>query len=693
MNLKTAKSQLGITKAEQESLGLLGENNTKVLQMVALMNFTVDTIANMQKKGIPVPSTKEEISELINHIANIYSAAYKSKDDYVLDTLYKDGNKATSTFTYIPGQFILSNRDLSQAKQIKGEAVKFNLAPDLPKINIGQYLQENGGYETLFLIPPFVRYTYDEQSVEDDVSAIYDVSRRDLPDMPEAVYKEFSDRLLNGIDSFLGDVKKSRDYDAFEKYLLYRADAPETTAAERAQALTDVRSKWREKNVINNRIQDYYFDMRTLIQATCKEREKDYDLAVETVQEQDPEYYDKFVEKRNQKLTHDKTVYDYQQYTALTKQIGQAQADLISSLTEMYRSFSTAFKKHNEMFTEFGLPFKDKRRIYSMLSKFADVKLGAEKKFAEPIVSLQPTDGLEAIDAAKQTLSNEMQGIQDSLDIISRENNTNYFDLDRQNSFRKEIYFKANETIRAYSVQYLSRKVQNLASKKVGLFGLFNGEEALRHEQMTYYGSLLQLVKEQQPQEQSSYSLRNTLSDLYIATHIDMPDFPTEDLVSLYARIRDRFKIDENILIGQDVQQKLKERSKTDTTTALVTVPEGTKISNRELASRFKFGTDELQRKFDEEKSKGRTFDEDFLPSSNESIENINRSLNKIMANLEIDVERSFDPTFLDKGSQYYDKPFTTKLSSRTVNPEDINPQVNDVRLDDYDGQDIEINM
>ena len=80
-----------------------------------------------------------------------------------------------------------------------------------------------------------------------------------------------------------------------------------------------------------------------------------------------------------------------QQYT-------EAQGVLTGSINSMYQNFSTSFKKHIEAFNEFGLPFKDKRRIYSMLSKFADLKLGIQKRFGETREPIAPTDDAEKIE-------------------------------------------------------------------------------------------------------------------------------------------------------------------------------------------------------------------------------------------------------------------------------------------------------
>ncbi len=696
MNLQTAKKQLSLTKAEQDSLNLLKTDNTKVLQMVALMNFTSETIANMQKKGIPIPSTSEEITELIDHIANIYSAAYKSKDSYMADTLYKDGTKDTSTFTYIPGQFVLANRNLSQAKQIKGSAIKFVIGPDLPKINIGPYLQDNSDQESLFLIPPFVKYTLDEATVDDSVDATYTVERDELPTMPEQVYQEFQEKLLNGWVANLADVTQSREYDTYEKFLIWRSKSPETPSDEQKKSKDELRSTWLKKNAIDNRVQDFYYNLRILIQGACRQREIEYDQAVETVQEQDPEFYTDFQNKRNEKLARDKSIFDYQQYLELMQQYTEAQGVLTTSINSMYQNFSTSFKKHIESFNEFGLPFKDKRRIYSMLSKFADLKLGIQKKFGEEKEPISPTDDGSRIEQERNDLSDLIGHINDSVSIIERENNTNYFDLDRQNSFRRELFFKAEELIKAYSVQYYSKKVQELAGQKVGIIGFLRGDETLRHEKLENNALRLQLAKTTEPQEQQSYSLRNTLSNLYIASKIDMPDFPTDDISAMYNKIKDKFQIDESTLVGHDVQQKLLARDESEGSQSL-SIQSGRKVSSREMASYYRFQNEAIQRKITEGITSARTFDADFLPYSNDSIENIERSLNAIMANLEIDIEKTVDPATQMLGTpgytKYYEGTFTPKLSSRQVNPEEINPQVNNVLLEDYEGEDIEINM
>ena len=114
--------------------------------------------------------------------------------------------------------------------------------------------------------------------------------------------------------------------------------------------------------------------------------------------------------------------------------------------------------------------------------------------------------------------------------------------LQSEKEVKRNLYVKVQGIIQNVRQQRLLQERKNIEEEKIGFFGRLFGREELKILKLQNIDLKLQKLREEKPEEQENYSIRQILADIYACKVTDCNGNMPVDMEDLYLSIKRIFK-------------------------------------------------------------------------------------------------------------------------------------------------------
>lgn len=266
--------------------------------------------------------------------------------------------------------------------------------------------------------------------------------------------------------------------------------------------------------------------------------------------------------------------------------IGQQTATISESVKSTYYELKQEEIKFSEIAKKLGLSYSitktDDTNIYSSIEQ---IKNNMQRITGQVQKVNDPTK-LDKVSGVLQELESLTQD-----GTIKTEYSTQLRD-----TFEKSFDSKIQELIKCSKISKLEQEKGQVESEKISIIGRLLGKGRLKQAKLDNIDLKMQLLMSENPSEKSSYSIEDSLSDLYAYSQCELGKGLTTEMKDFLSVVKTDPQLRQMIDQQQLRQQFDKKVSDRQSESQLIAINENGRISNRHQANMLQLQNNELSR-------------------------------------------------------------------------------------------------
>ena len=614
MDYKEARDKLLISKDEEESIKRYqGFMHTSVN---ILSNMSYEAYTEMKSQGWKVPETAEELEKAIDDFIKIYSAMYKESSNIqsVEKVVRGTGNKEMSRLHTSTDQFLSTSRkeDIAKTFTRYGDSaiVRITMDKGTPHLNMSSYLNDGSKNEEEILIAPFCKINKKERVSDWDGYKYYqlDISKPELEEKTDEELTKLKEKVTTGFEQFIENMKNYREVES--KIYVAREGLERGNIDDRMYFSKKVKEYEEQKRELYSSLYNYKSQVREYLEGNCRKKELEIDEALKVIDEE----YKKREEERikTEKIEKDKEQ-KLKESENLSKNVDGALSnseDFDNKINELYKDLVSKQQKIEDISKFLQLSYNSENRINLIPEKIKNIEKVMQyinEKVEEEKDCLQNAKTEISEIEEKNTNVTEYNESLKSANVIY-DNMTDYskkYASELETQLKEDILKKSLSLIKNAKLAKYNDEYQKLENEKIGFFGKLFGKEALRQEKLKNIA--LKINSEnidsiRTAEETNNFSIRETLTELYIAGNYELGSEYNQEIRDYYESIREIFKSKNGKFTDEEINQLA--QNKIAKNQSILPVEYGKKVSTKQQIEILKMQNDELNAKNGEKRLK-----------------------------------------------------------------------------------------
>lgn len=572
MDIKEAREKVQITDEERKAVSHYIEYGHA--KMNALIDFDIEQYFSLSKSGRVMPGldkfeNKSEVGSnilrQIEQLANIYSVMYKNMyNDYAPTFLMRGTTDKEAMKLGVGGTYdrILSTttneRTATSFKEPHNPAfLRIKAGYDIPFINVAEFIGKDdlNRNEEEFILAPFTKIKsftftgkyngcsyYDIQLEKPEMRPFEEGEKESFENTIKTEFLKFIElgrtyrELEDEYGRLLRSIQKSRDNEDI-KYMLERRKQIESQISE-----------------INPKIEEFTSIMKKYIQGRCVEKEKEYWEAHEICRAEDfriRQEERKVAEEERRKsgiIDFANGVQEFNQNSQKTPEI----------LNKKYQELLDEESKYASFAKRLGIPYDlhlDTKNLEQNLGLVTNNVIEMGRRILAINIDKDSTmtdveNALTMIRDYNTSLTNSYKMGVGLTDVVSE------YGKENLETTKKATDERAQQILKKVKLKLLERKKQEIEGRKISLFGRIRGLDRLKAIELEGVKMEIQLLKSTPIQTKTSYSIRDTLSDIRAFSMSELSDQMTEDMQFFEDTVKEFFTVDE-VAIEKMAKRKL----------------------------------------------------------------------------------------------------------------------------------------
>lgn len=291
MELGEAYSKMHVTEKEEESIKrYLGFNHTAINILADLKPQAYQELLEKKWKLLSEPA---ELKGLIEDFVNVYSVMCKNSQKYSGRQLVR-GTSSQSVRDWKEefNQIVSASTDESIAKRFmeaKDSAlVHFQLNDGVPFLNAEDYREEGSASEKEIILAPFCKVEH-KQEIASDSEKIrryrIEIGAPNLKDIPPEELDEMMEEVTQGFAQNVQNMEKYEYLKGKIGRLNYRM--MQATTEEKKEIKQQMDGIYDEIEKTGEKTTDFKQKLQTLLKGLCRQKQKEIELAKETIAKED----------------------------------------------------------------------------------------------------------------------------------------------------------------------------------------------------------------------------------------------------------------------------------------------------------------------------------------------------------------------------------------------------------------------
>lgn len=561
MDINEARKKVQITDEERKAVANYLESGHA--QMNALISFDIKQYFTLSSRGwllagLDNYENKEEVgSEILSQIeelANIYSAMYKNMYDVEGPTKLMRGTSAHEAQKLTAGETydrILSTTTNETIAKSFGEAhapafLRIKVGDDIPFINVTEFMgAENlNRDEEEFILAPFTKIKSATFSSRYNGYTYYDVSleKTQMRPFEEGEKENFANTIKSEFLHILelGKTLKKLE-DEYERLL---RNISTTQDREDRIYMSQRRSEIVEQiSEVNPKIKEFTSIMKEYIQGRCVEKEKEYLQAYEICRAEDL----RIMQEERKAAEEQRRKSGIIDFANRVKKFNQDSQKTPEILNKQYQELLNEESTYANFAQRLGIPYDsylDKKIIQQNLAQVTNNVIEMGRRILTIKIDKESTmpeveDALTMIIDYNTSLTNSYRMGVGLSDIVSE------YGKENLKTTKKATDERAQQILKNVKLRLLERKKQEIEGRKISLIGRLRGLDKLKTIELEGIKMEMQILKSTPIQTKTSYSIKDTLSDVRAFSMRELSNQMTEDMQFFENTVKEFFGVDE----------------------------------------------------------------------------------------------------------------------------------------------------
>lgn len=562
MDTKEARKIAYITEAEEASIErYLGFQHTG---LNILGNLSPEAYVALRKSGWLMPEKEEDVKFAIEDFVNLYSAMYKNmKSRNLTGNTFGRRNlvrgtsskRASELYGHTNQFFSTSTReDIAKTFCEYGDAaiLRIDIDENVPYLYAEEYRGTQSRNEEEIILAPFCKIKRKELSGNWNGFEYYNVSigKPELKAVPEERLQELYEEVIKGFSGNLIDMEEYiKEEDMPEIWSMRSTKAIDLE--DKKYILQEKKKCYEKLGKLSQRTSDFKSKLQELLMGLCKQKEREIDEATEVLEQDRKEREEAYRKKQEQERIEKEKLEREEKRKKLiletSKKLGDGPKNseqLLDTIENIYKGLKRNEQIYGDVARTLGIDYTKRVSTTDIPKRLKEIEeniSNIDKKTRETEVDSKAS--LEEVEGIFKDISPLLDGISYGNEIMSVctdivEKHT----LQSERNVKKNLYFKVQGIIQNVRQQRLLQERKNVEEEKIGFFGRLFGREELKTLKLQNIDLKLQKLREEKPEEQKNYSIRQILADMYACKVTDCNGNMPVDMEDLYLSIKRIFK-------------------------------------------------------------------------------------------------------------------------------------------------------
>lgn len=566
MNIEEARKKVQITKEERNAVARYIEYSHT--QMNSIIDFDVVQYIKASRKGWLLEGmdnmsskSSEEIGNnilaIIEDFTNIYSAMVKNMYENPGPTSLMRGTSDSearklrdgTTYDRLISTTTNKNTAMSFGDAHEPAHLRIIAGDAIPFIDVTSFVGEENlnRDEEEYILAPFTKVKSANFRSRYNGYTYYDVEleKPEMRQFEDGEKDKFSDIIKS---DFVRILQIGRELESLEdEYEIISRRMQNSRDREDRQYMSERRREIFSKiGNLQSQVSDFSTVIKNYIQGRCAEKEQEYLQAYEICVVEDRKIRD----EENRIAEEQRRQAGIKDFSNRAQKFSEDSTKLPGVLYEQYAKLTQEAKKYSDFSKSLGISYNlpiDTTTIEQNLSVVSNNVI--EMKRRMNAINVDDKTSIADVEAALTTVIeyNEMiaqayrNGVRLSETIIDYGNEA----LD---STKKGIDEKAQELLKNIKLRLLERKKQDIQKRQISFFGRLRGLDKLKAAELEGIRLEMQLLKSGTVNPKTSYSIRDTLSDVRAFSLSELGGQNTEELQEFEGKIKQFFGVDDAVI-------------------------------------------------------------------------------------------------------------------------------------------------